>query len=1534
MKTINPKIQGSKGGGGSSHTPVEAPDSLHSLAMAQILDLISEGPIQGFTHGSANPLQDVYLNETPAQNPDLSFNFANLKFDSRAGTQSQNYMAGFPAVSNTTAVGVELKSTSPYSQSFTDLTLSAVSIILAVAQLEQTNTSNGDINGYSIQYAIDLKTDSGSYYTVLTSAFTGKTTSKYQRSHRIDLPAATSGWIIRVRRLTANLNSATTADVMTVDSYVTTIDAKFRYPNSAYVGLILDSSVFSSIPTRSYDMMGRIIQVPTNYDPIALTYATSGAGTTNGAWDGTFKPAWTKNPAWIYYDLATHPRYGLGNFVLPSMINKFYLYAIAQYCDGLVNDGFGGMEPRFTCTLYLQQQDDAFKVLQDLTSIFRGMAYWAGGTIMAVADMPQDPSYTYTNSNVIGGKFTYSGAASKTKFTVAQVSWTDPGDFGRTKVQYTEDPAGVARYGIQLTQTIAVGCTSQGQAERAGQWALLTSRLEGETVTFDAGLDGTICGPGQVIRILDAQRAGLRQSGRCRATTASSITTDAAPTVNVGDSLTVTLPTGITETHVVASVTGVAPYLTIGISGTFSSIPVYSSVWAIESSTLFAQTYRIIGIKDNTSTDSFAFTITALKHNASKFAAIDFGKPISIPPTSIVPLSSQVGPGAVNIESYATVNQVSTTSTITIYWGAALGAVNYIAEYRKDSGNWTTLPAQQGTSVDLANIPAGNYTARVTAINGSGIISLPVYSAVTLVADPSSLPSEIVGIQNQIALTNAQAAAINASLALIASDNNVSSAEKPTVIRDYSVIIAEQSGIDSEAVAYLGAGSSTQLAYDNSITFLTNYLATLTTPTSWNDKTGGTTVVGTTFRANFNTVFVTRQALLNAILTAGQAATSTAQVTANAAASAASNAQTSANNAQASASTAITGITAIASDNVLSSGEKGTVIQDYSVIVADQGGIDAQGALYGATTETNNYNSAITALTNYLATLTTPTAWNDVSGNTNINGPTFRAAFVLVYTDRQILLNKVALIAQGLVTVAQATGDAAANPVNNVIPNANFGQGLSGWIAGAGWAMSGDPAYLCPLFIVPSTGSTTSVLSSPSIPCTPGAIASASVGIFLNQSLIAGDVSADVQFYNASGGALGGSARCVVLSTANGKFTRYKAEGFAAPANTASMQMRFIVEGAQSPSSGQSAVWMRGAKIEFNATATPFNDAATLTGTTTSAINAGVSAANAAAAAATAQGTATQAENQLTRIASNNVLSAVNKPSVVLDYTNITNEESGILAQASAFAIAAPNYQAAITNLTNYLATLNSPTAWNDASGDTNIVSATFLANFANVYTYRQSTLNSISAQTLILANTAQSTANAGVANAANAQTAATAAQTTATLALIPGANLVYNPLFALAFVGWLPGAGWITTLNAFNQPAAAIGINSTATTSVTQSMAIPMAPGNTLSLACDAYLSATLTSGDCSCDVQFFDSTGSSISGSARLFRLSGATAGFQRFTLNGIGSPANTATAQVRVFVENAAGSAGFYVRRIKLEIGPACTPFNDDATQYGNK
>ncbi|MEN5159680.1 host specificity protein J [Achromobacter spanius] len=734
---------GGKGGGGG-RSPREAPDSLHSTAYARVIDLVSEGEVFGPAHGLAGALRDVYLNGTPAANDDGTINFPGLSIDFRTGTQLQDPLPGFPASESTAAVGTELTAAVPWVSTITNVNLSAVRVTLAVAGLSKANTSNGDIGGYRVEYLVELSTDGGAFQQVLYSAFDGKTTQRYSRSHRIDLPAARTGWSVRVRRVTANANSNTISDRTYVDGLTEIVDAKLRYPMSAVVGIKVDASQFQTIPTRAYDWKGRIIRVPSNYDAETRSYT--------GTWDGTFKLAWTDNPAWIFYDLVSNDRYGLGERIPSGWMDKWGLYQIGRYCDELVPDGFGGLEPRFTCNCYLQSAADAYRVLQDLASTFRGMAYWANSSVFAVADMPGDPVYTFTSANVIDGKFSYAGSALNTRYTVALVSWNDLTDMGRQKVEYVEDRASLARYGLKQIEVSAFGCTSRGQANRVGKWLLLTSRMETRSVSFSVGLDACRVRPGSLIRVADQHLAGRRIGGRIRQATNTVITVDAELGVRPGDRLVVNLPSGVAETRIISSAVGdgltadmtrftvdsteltadmvglPGTVLNITVAAPFSELPEAECVWTLESEELSAQRFRVLSIKRG---NGLTAEISALQHEPGKFANVDFGTRLEPTPITVIPPGVQPPPTDVVVESFSVIDQGIASHTAVFSWTAAANAIAYEVQWRRDNSDWVNLPRTGSTRVEVPNIFAGGFVCRVRAINALDIPSIWASSALT-----------------------------------------------------------------------------------------------------------------------------------------------------------------------------------------------------------------------------------------------------------------------------------------------------------------------------------------------------------------------------------------------------------------------------------------------------------------------------------------------------------------------------------------------------------------------------------------------------------------------------------------------------------------------------------------------------------------------------------------------------------------------------------------------------------------------------------
>lgn len=734
-------VQGAKKGGGGSSGGKEDRDSLQSTSYARIVDLLSEGEIVGPVDG----LKSVYFDETPVLSSDGTANFSGYDIQFRSGTQDQDPVSGFPASESTTSVGVEIKASTPWNHTFTNTELDAVRITLAVGGLQKVNQKNGNITGYRVDYTIELSSNGGPYSTVVSSAFDGKTTSTYARSHRIDLPSGGAPWTVRVSRSTADSSTNYISDTTLVQAYTEIIDAKLRYPMSAIAAIKIDASQFSSIPTRAYHLKGRIIRVPSNYDADKRTYT--------GTWDGTFKTAYSNNPAWVFYDILTNDRYGLGDVLDAGYIDKWSLYEIGQYCDESVPTGVGSnTEPRFTCNCYLQSAADATAVLSDLATAFRGIVYWGNGSAIPVADMPRDPSYTYTAANVIGGKFQYQGSARSTRYTVCYVSYNDPDDMYNTKVEAVEDADGIARYGIVTTSITAFACSSRSQAHRLGLWTLLTSQRETRSVTFSVGLDGAIATPGQIIRIADPAIAGKRIGGRLHAVnSAVQVVVDKNDVIVVGDTLICTLPSGKTESRTVSAVDGT----TITVGTAFSAAPEAESIWAVVNADLQTQTFRVVSVTEG---DGSTFDIAAVQNEQSKYAAVDYGSALSDTIITSIPESSVPAPSDLKITSNEVVEQGISSTTVTLSWTkpeVAGGVGYYILEWKRDNSDWITVPQVASCSYDITNAYSGTYQFRIRATNTVGVKSpwkasdaVSIDGLLAAPASPASLVAspEIFGI--------------------------------------------------------------------------------------------------------------------------------------------------------------------------------------------------------------------------------------------------------------------------------------------------------------------------------------------------------------------------------------------------------------------------------------------------------------------------------------------------------------------------------------------------------------------------------------------------------------------------------------------------------------------------------------------------------------------------------------------------------------------------------------------------------------------
>ncbi|MDA4769128.1 phage tail protein [Enterobacter hormaechei] len=719
-------ITGRKGGSSSSRTPTEQPDDLQSVAKAKILVALGEGEFAGQLTG-----KDIYLDGTALENADGSQNFSGVTWEFRAGTQAQKYIQGIPGTENEIRVGTEVTSATAWTRTFTNTQLSAVRLRLQWPSLFKQE-DDGDLVGYSVNYAIDLQTDGGTWQTVLNTSVTGKTTSGYERSHRIDLPQAGSTWTIRLRKITADANSAKIGDTMTLQSFTEVIDAKLRYPNTALLYIEFDSSQFNgSIPQISCEPRGRVIRVPDTYDPETRSYS--------GTWTGAFKWAWTDNPAWIFYDLVVSDRFGLGHRLTAANIDKWTLYQVAQYCDQMVPDGKGGdgTEPRYTCNVYIQDRNDAYTVLRDFAAIFRGMTYWGGDQIVALADMPRDVDYSYTRANVVGGRFTYSSSTTKTRYTTALVSWSDPGNAYADAMEPVFEQALVARYGFNQLEMTAIGCTRQSEANRKGRWGILTNNKD-RVVSFDVGLDGNIPQPGYIIAVADELLSGKVMGGRIRAVNGRVIKLDRVADAAAGDRLILNLPSGASQSRTIQAVNGES----VTVTTAYSETPQAEAVWVVESNELYAQQYRVVSVADN---DDGTFTITGAWHDPDKYARIDTGAIIDQRPVSVIPPGNQSPPANIVISSFSVVQQNISVETMRVSWDQAQNAIAYEAQWRRNDGNWVNVPRSSTTSFDVPGIYAGRYLVRVRAINAAEISSGWGYSEEKTLTGKVGNPPKPVG---------------------------------------------------------------------------------------------------------------------------------------------------------------------------------------------------------------------------------------------------------------------------------------------------------------------------------------------------------------------------------------------------------------------------------------------------------------------------------------------------------------------------------------------------------------------------------------------------------------------------------------------------------------------------------------------------------------------------------------------------------------------------------------------------------------------
>lgn len=710
-------VHGRKKGGGSA--PSEAPDSLRSVQRVQIVDLICEGPIKGLVNG----LKSVYFDGVPVENADGSRNFTDVDLGLLLGTQGQAPLPGFDTVQNERAVGSEVHASTPVIQTILSPSVDHVRVTIAVPQLTHLDTGSGNLSGSSFGFAIDVQSAGGGYTTVWTETVSGKTTSTYKKAVRLALPGS-APWDVRVRRTTPEPSTSDTSNAFFWDSFTEITSVSLRYPNSACVGVQASAEQFSRVPTRAYDILAQLIRVPTNYDPIAGTYS--------GVWDGTFKLAWSNNPAWVFFDVATHPRYGAGQWVKDGHLNKWWLYQIGRYCDERVDDGQGGTEPRFTCNLYLQTAAQARQVLNDLASLFRAITYWSQGMVGVVQDAPADAEMLFTKANIVGN-FSYQGVSRKTRHSAWTVYYNDLAQLGKRAPAVYVDRDLVRQLGGVVNDYISpIGCTSRGQATRLARWCALTEAL-GRTVTFTAGPEAEGLLPGAVFKVADPAKAGKRLGGRIRSATTDTVTLDASVTIEAGETYMLevafadaTQKLGYrTEIRAVTNAAGAGNELTV--SPAFSEAPLNAAIWVLQPSTIQPTWWRLLGRKPN----GTGWDLVGVAHDPDKYAAVESGLKLAPKPTSGLSVVSPRISGVTVTES-PYLDSGTVRSRVTVSWQPPARGLSFQVTWRLDQGPWVTMPRTSANAVDIEDLIPGQLDLRVETINSLGRLSAPFTETVTL----------------------------------------------------------------------------------------------------------------------------------------------------------------------------------------------------------------------------------------------------------------------------------------------------------------------------------------------------------------------------------------------------------------------------------------------------------------------------------------------------------------------------------------------------------------------------------------------------------------------------------------------------------------------------------------------------------------------------------------------------------------------------------------------------------------------------------
>ncbi|MFY7226992.1 phage tail protein, partial [Enterobacter cloacae complex sp. IR5476] len=716
-------ITGAKGGSQKQHTPVEQPDSAQSMARCRMLLALGEGEFAGGLDATS-----IFLDGTPLGNADGTMNFENVSWEFRPGTQTQTPIPGFPAVENETTIGVSLTKATPWTRALSNTQIDAVLVRIGIPGLQQQE-NDGDIVGTTVKYHIDLAVDGGAFSTVMTRTLTEKLSSLYELTHRINLPKASTGWQIRVVRDTDDSTSQMLQNKTQVQAITEVIDARLRYPHTALLYVSFNAKSFNNIPKVSCKPKGRIIRIPSNYDPIARTYS--------GTWDGTFKWGWTNNPAWIWFDVLTEPRFGLGRRVTPEMLDKWELYRIAQRCDQLVPDGKGGSgtEPRFMFDVYIQAQADAWQVIKDIAAGFNGMTFWGNNMFNVVSDMPADTSklQILTRASVVD-KPVYSSGSEKTRFSSALINFSDPDNHYQDRTTAVMFPDLVKQFKFKQTQITAIGCTRESEAQRRGGWAVYSNSLD-RIITLQTGLDGYVYVPGTVFAFADERLSGRVYGGRITGYNAGlkAVTTDRGTSAVAGDTLMIRTRGGTVESRVIQAVNGTQ----LVIATPFTAEPLPNAVFVIDAGQLRLQYFRVTNLRFDDEENTF--TITGAEYNASKYDAVDNNARLDTPPISLIPTGLVNQPTNIVVASYDAVRQGQRVATLTASWDAPVDkngkpqadVIAYRVQWKRGDNEWVNVPETGLRNIEVAGIFDGDYLVRVRAINSGGASSLWATSALT-----------------------------------------------------------------------------------------------------------------------------------------------------------------------------------------------------------------------------------------------------------------------------------------------------------------------------------------------------------------------------------------------------------------------------------------------------------------------------------------------------------------------------------------------------------------------------------------------------------------------------------------------------------------------------------------------------------------------------------------------------------------------------------------------------------------------------------